>query len=35
MNVSSYWQMVIKGLIIAGAVILDVKTKAGGSRRKA
>lgn len=35
MNVSAYWQMVIKGLIIAGAVILDVKTKAGGPRRRA
>lgn len=27
MNVSSYWQQIIKGLIIAAAVILDVKTK--------
>jgi inositol transport system permease protein len=27
LNVSSYYQMVVKGLIIAGAVILDVKTK--------
>lgn len=35
MNVSSYWQMIIKGLIIAIAVILDVKTKAAGMRKKA
>lgn len=35
MNVSSYWQMIVKGLIIAVAVILDVKTKAGGARKKA
>ena len=35
MNVSSYWQMIIKGLIIAVAVILDVKTKAAGMRKKA
>jgi inositol transport system permease protein len=32
MNVSSYWQQVVKGLIIAVAVILDVKTKGGGRR---
>ena len=35
MNVSSYWQMIIKGLIIAVAVILDVKTKAAGAGKKA
>jgi inositol transport system permease protein len=35
MNVSSYWQMIIKGLIIAVAVILDVKTKSAGSGKKA
>ncbi|MEN9891949.1 MAG: Ribose transport system permease protein rbsC [Pseudomonadota bacterium] len=35
MNVSSYWQMIIKGLIIAVAVILDVKTKSAGAGRKA
>ena len=35
MNVSSYWQQIVKGLIIAVAVILDVKTKTGGSRKKA
>lgn len=35
MNVSSYWQMIIKGLIIAVAVILDVKTKSAGRRKKA
>ncbi len=29
MNVSSYWQQIIKGVIIAVAVILDVKTKSG------
>ncbi|SOE97355.1 monosaccharide ABC transporter membrane protein, CUT2 family [Burkholderia sp. D7] len=34
LNVSSYWQQIAKGLIIAVAVILDVKTKNGGSRRK-
>lgn len=34
-NVSSYWQMIIKGMIIAVAVILDVKTKAAGMRKKA
>jgi inositol transport system permease protein len=34
MNVSSYWQMIIKGLIIAVAVILDVKTKSAGRRKK-
>lgn len=27
MNVSSYWQQIVKGVIIAVAVILDVKTK--------
>lgn len=35
MNVSSYWQMIIKGLIIAVAVILDVKTKTAGVGKKA
>jgi inositol transport system permease protein len=35
MNVSSYWQQIVKGLIIAVAVILDVKTKTGGARKKA
>jgi inositol transport system permease protein len=35
MNVSSYWQQIIKGLIIAVAVILDVKTKSARSRKKA
>ncbi|KDB54345.1 sugar ABC transporter, permease protein [Sphaerotilus natans subsp. natans DSM 6575] len=35
MNVSSYWQMIVKGLIIAVAVILDVKTKSAGAGRKA
>ncbi|CBJ37036.1 Ribose transport system permease protein rbsC [Ralstonia solanacearum CMR15] len=35
MNVSSYWQMIVKGLIIAIAVILDVKTKSAGVRKKA
>ncbi|KDB50482.1 sugar ABC transporter, permease protein [Sphaerotilus natans subsp. natans DSM 6575] len=34
MNVSSYWQQVVKGLIIAVAVILDVKTKSAGSPRR-
>jgi inositol transport system permease protein len=34
MNVSSYWQMIIKGLIIAVAVILDVKTKTAGAGKK-
>jgi inositol transport system permease protein len=34
LNVSSYWQQIAKGLIIAVAVILDVKTKSGGSKRK-
>lgn len=29
LNVSSYWQQIIKGLIIAGAVILDQRTKRG------
>ncbi|BDT70061.1 ribose import permease protein RbsC [Comamonadaceae bacterium OS-1] len=29
MNVSSYWQQIVKGVIIAVAVILDVKTKSG------
>ncbi len=27
MNVNSYWQLIVRGIIIAGAVILDVKTK--------
>jgi ribose/xylose/arabinose/galactoside ABC-type transport system permease subunit len=27
LNVSSYYQQIIKGLIIIGAVLLDVKTK--------
>ncbi|EJM00327.1 permease component of ribose/xylose/arabinose/galactoside ABC-type transporters [Pseudomonas sp. GM102] len=35
MNVSSYWQQIIKGLIIAVAVILDVKTKSSGKGKKA
>lgn len=34
MNVSSYWQQIVKGLIIAVAVILDVKTKSGSARKK-
>lgn len=34
LNVSSYWQQIAKGLIIAVAVILDVKTKNSGARRK-
>lgn len=29
LNVSSYWQQIIKGLIIAGAVIMDQRTKRG------
>lgn len=32
-NVSSYWQQIIKGLIIAVAVILDVWTKRAGKGR--
>lgn len=35
LNVSSYWQQIAKGLIIAVAVILDVRTKKAGERRKA
>lgn len=34
MNVSSYWQQIIKGLIIAVAVILDVKTKTAKATKK-
>ncbi len=34
MNVSSYWQQIIKGLIIAIAVILDVWTKSARSKKK-
>jgi len=34
MNVSSYWQQIVKGVIIAVAVILDVKTKSAGARKK-
>lgn len=34
LDVSSYWQQIAKGLIIAVAVILDVKTKSGKARRK-
>jgi Ribose/xylose/arabinose/galactoside ABC-type transport systems, permease components len=34
LNVSSYWQQIAKGLIIAVAVILDVKTKNSRARRK-
>jgi inositol transport system permease protein len=34
LNVSSYWQQIAKGLIIAVAVILDVKTKNSGAKRK-
>lgn len=34
MNVSSYWQQIIKGLIIAVAVILDVKTKTAKVTKK-
>ena len=33
LNVSSYWQQIAKGLIIAAAVILDVKTKNVGTRK--
>ena len=33
LNVSSYWQQIIKGLIIAVAVILDVWTKRAGKGR--
>jgi inositol transport system permease protein len=33
LNVSSYWQQIIKGLIIAVAVILDVWTKSAGKGR--
>lgn len=35
MNVSSYWQQIIKGLIIAIAVILDVWTKSARNKTKA
>ncbi|EPR23180.1 ribose ABC transporter permease [Agrobacterium sp. TS43] len=35
MNVSSYWQQIIKGLIIAIAVILDVWTKSARGKKKA
>lgn len=35
LNVSSYWQQIIKGLIIAVAVILDVKTKTARKKKKA
>ena len=35
MNISSYWQQIVKGVIIAVAVILDVKTKSGSARKKA
>jgi inositol transport system permease protein len=35
MNVSSYWQQIVKGVIIAVAVILDVKTKSASTRKKA
>ncbi|PIO96120.1 ribose ABC transporter permease [Pleomorphomonas carboxyditropha] len=35
MNVSSYWQMVVKGTVIAIAVILDVQTKTARARKKA
>jgi inositol transport system permease protein len=35
LNVSSYWQQIAKGLIIAVAVILDVKTKGGRAKVKA
>lgn len=34
MNVSSYWQQIVKGVIIAVAVILDVKTKSAGAGKK-
>jgi len=34
MNVSSYWQMVVKGTVIAIAVILDVQTKTARSKKK-
>ncbi len=35
MNVNSYWQQVVKGLIIAAAVIMDVKTKTAKVKKKA
>lgn len=35
LNVSSYWQQIIKGLIIAIAVILDVWTKSARNKKKA
>ena len=28
-SVQSYWQMIITGLIIVAAVIIDIKTKGG------
>lgn len=34
MNVSSYWQQIVKGLIILVAVILDVKTKTARVKKK-
>jgi len=34
LNVSSYWQQIVKGLIIAVAVILDVKTKTAKIKKR-
>lgn len=34
LSVSSYWQQIVKGLIILAAVILDVKTKTAKSPKK-
>lgn len=35
MNVNAYWQQIVKGIIIALAVILDVKTKTIKGKKKA
>lgn len=34
MGISSYWQMVVKGIIIAGAVIIDIARKSANTKSK-
>ena len=35
MGISSYWQMVVKGIVIAGAVIIDIARKKAALNKKA
>lgn len=33
MGINSYWQMVVKGTVIAGAVIIDIARKSSNGRK--